>query len=99
MKRLAVFMLAAGLPAAAQALDFTLGGYGTLGFAHSDNRDADYLVDAFKPNGPGYTRATSWDVDTRLGVQGTAQFTPSLSAVIQVIYEQDVDNSYRPSLD
>lgn len=98
MKRLAVLLLAAGVPAA-HALDYTLGGYGTIGFANSDNRHADYLVDAFKPNGPGYTRATSWDVDSRVGVQGAVQVTSTISAVVQVISEQDVDNSYRPSLE
>ena len=36
-----------GAPCApALAQDFTLSGYGTVGLAHSDNRDADYLADA-----------------------------------------------------
>jgi hypothetical protein len=85
--------------ACAQERMFTLSGYGTAGFANSDNREADYLVDAFKPNGPGHTRSTSWDVDTRLGAQLTAQFTPTISAVVQVLSEQDYANSYRPTVE
>ncbi|HET6344072.1 MAG TPA: porin, partial [Myxococcota bacterium] len=99
MKRFAITLLLSGLAAATHAQEFTFGGYGTLGFANSDNRQADYLVDAFKPNGPGYTRATSWDADTRLGVQGTAHFTPTISAVVQLISEQDSQDSYRPTLE
>ena len=41
MKRLAGLIIVSGLAAAAQAQEFTLGGYGTVGFAHSDNRQAD----------------------------------------------------------
>ena len=47
--------------------NITFSGYGTLGAVHSGDDQADYLVDAFKPNGPGYSRDVSWDVDSRLG--------------------------------
>jgi hypothetical protein len=99
MRRLATAALLAALAAPAQAQQLTLSGYGTAGAAHSDNGEADYLADAFKPNGPGHTRSTSWDVDTRLGVQAAAQLTPTLSAVVQVLSEQDYGNSYRPSVE
>jgi hypothetical protein len=77
----------------------TLSGYGTAGVVHSDNDQADYLVDAFKPNGPGYTRRTSADVDSRLGVQAALQLTTRFSAVVQVLAEQRYDNSYRPDVE
>jgi len=78
---------------------FSFSGYGTIGAAHSSNDQADYLVDEFKPNGPGHTRRWSADVDTRLGLQGLAQFTPQLSAVVQVITQQRYDDTYRPEVE
>lgn len=75
---------------------FSFSGYGTVGLVHSDNDRADYLVDVFKPNGPGHTRDWSADVDSRLGAQLTAAFTPKLSAVVQVLAQQRYDNTYTP---
>ena len=93
-------LAALALPAAAQSFpSFSLSGYGTLGVVHSNNDQADYLVDAFKPNGPGYTRDLSWDVDSRLALQGTAQFTPNLTGVVQVIVQQRHDDRYSPVLE
>lgn len=102
--RFALGAFAAALAGAAQAQEpatpqLTLSGYGSLGVVRSDNGEADYLVDAFKPNGPGHTRRTSADVDSRLGLQASAQLTPQLSAVIQVLAEQRHDNSYRPGVE
>jgi hypothetical protein len=100
-RHIAAIFVAVPLAAAAQEATpwFKFSGYGTVGVAHSDNNQADYLIDEFKPNGPGYTRSWSADVDTRLGLQGTAQFTPTLSAVVQVLSQQDENNSYRPELE
>ena len=72
-------------------------GYGTLGVVHSSDDKADYVVDAFRPNGAGHTQSWSWAVDSRLGLQVTAEITPKLSAVWQVISEQRYDNSYHPT--
>jgi hypothetical protein len=88
------------LPAAdARAFEsptFLFSGYGTLGVVRSDNRHADYLVDAFKPDGPGYTREWSPDVDSRLGAQVSANFGSRLSAVVQVLAQQRHDDTYKP---
>src|SRR4051812_42720309 len=93
---------AAVLAASAHAQEtpnVSFSGYATLGAAHSDNRDADYLADVFKPNGPGHTHAWSWDVDSRAGLQATANLTSRISAVVQVITQQDYRNSYRPAVE
>ena len=89
-----VAALASGIAQADPTFSFS--GYGTVGVVHSDNDRADYLVDVFKPNGPGFTRSWSADVDSRLGAQLSATFTPSLSAVVQVLAQQRYDNSYTP---
>ena len=92
------FAIAAALAAGTAHADpaFSFSGYGTVGVVHSDNDQADYLVDVFKPNGPGHTRSWSADVDSRIGAQVSAAFTPSLSAVVQVLAQQRYDNSYTP---
>lgn len=94
----ALALLALALhPGAARAQQSVLfSGYGTLGVVHSDNRHADYLVDAFKPDGPGFTRAWSADVDSRIGGQVTALLAPRLTAVVQVLAKQRYDDTYTP---
>ena len=82
-RRYALLLLALPLAAWAQeAPSWKLSGYGTVGAVHSDNDQADYLVDAFRPNGPGFTRSWSTDVDTRLGLQLTGQITPDRKSVV-----------------
>lgn len=88
--------LAALAAAGAQAQSFSFSGYGTLGVAHSDNDQADYLIDVFKPNGPGATREWSFDVDSRVGGQVTAAFTPRFTGVVQVLVHQRHDDTYKP---
>jgi len=60
-------------------------GYGTLGVVRSSERNADYLVDAFKPTGPGFTHEWSPDVDSRLAGQVTLKIAPRLTGVVQVV--------------
>lgn len=78
---------------------FSLSGFGTLGAVHSSEDQADFTSSYLKPNGAGFTRAWSTDVDSRLAGQLLARITPQLSAVVQVIAEQLYDNTYRPHLE
>ena len=91
--------MSASIYAQEESLKLSLSGYGTLGVVRSSDSKSDYLTDAFKPNGPGYTRQWSADVDSRVGAQLTLQLTPVLSAVVQVISQQRYDNSYKPSVE
>lgn len=75
---------------------FSVSAFGTVGVVHSSEKKADYVSSVFKPNGAGHTRDWSADVDSLVGAQVTANFTPQLSAVVQVISEQRYDNSYQP---
>jgi predicted porin len=98
----ALLALAAAAAAQAQEATFpqvTFGGYGTLGLVGTDNDHADYFVDEFRPTGPGHTRRWSADPDSRLGLQLSTQFTSQLSAVLQVLSQQDYRNSYRPEVE
>jgi hypothetical protein len=78
---------------------FSLSGFGTLGYVHSSENRADFASSAFRPNGAGHSRAWSADVDSRIGAQVAANFTPQVSAVLQVISEQRYDNSYTPAVE
>jgi len=92
------------LPAAARAESpgmptLSFSGFGTFGEVHSSERRADFTSSLFKPNGAGFTHTWSMDVDTLIAGQVTANFTPELSAVLQVISEQAYDNTYRPHVE
>lgn len=96
--RLAGFAVAAtvAMPAgAAGKLAWTASGFGTVGAVHSDYRHADFAASILKANGAGATRATSMDVDSRLGVQfGVEQ--GKWSGVLQLVSEQGANGSYSP---
>ncbi|MDX1808962.1 MAG: porin [Sulfurospirillaceae bacterium] len=78
---------------------FSFSGFGTLGLVHSSEDKADFTSSSFKPNGAGYTHAWSADVDSLIGGQVTANFTPKFTAILQVIAEQNYDNTYRPHIE
>lgn len=84
------------LPAAPEQERVTLNGFGTLGLARSSERRADYVFDNLQPRGAGRTHAWSSDVDSRLGLQLTTNFTPQLSGVVQVVSEYRADGTYTP---
>ena len=99
-------LLLAASPAHAEVVDtvtmptFLVSGFGTIGMARSSEKQADYTNSPqIKPNGTGATHNWSPDLDTRLGLQIAATITPNLSAVLQVISQQQYDNSYRPSVE
>ena len=89
-------------PAYADGFDdsiFSLGGFGTLGVVHSSEHQADFTKSFFQPNGAGYTRDWSLSVDSLIAAQVTANFTPQLSAVLQLISQQNYDNTYFPHVE
>jgi hypothetical protein len=98
---LAMVLYAAGARADATAdkTMFSFSGFGTLGVVHSSERQADFTSSILKPNGAGYSHAWSADVDSLIGGQVTANFSSQLSAVLQVISEQNYDNTYRPHVE
>jgi hypothetical protein len=101
----ALIALLGYLPAARAAAEipgdsmFSFSAFGTFGLVHSSETQADFTSSRFKPNGAGYTHPWSSDVDSRIGAQVTANLTSQLSAVLQVISEQNYDNTYRPHVE
>lgn len=53
----------------------------------------------FAPDGAGHTRRLSPEVDSRLGLQLTADLTPRLTGVLQVITQQRHDDTYTPEVE
>ncbi|MBP8295310.1 MAG: hypothetical protein KAX84_04320 [Burkholderiales bacterium] len=78
---------------------FLFSGFGTFGVVHSSEGNADFTYTAVKPRGAGYSRSWSPEVDSLIAAQLSASFTPALSAVVQVIAEQNYDHSYRPHIE
>jgi hypothetical protein len=78
---------------------FSLSGFGTVGVVYSSEDQADFTNSSFKPNGAGYTRRWSADVDSLAGIQLSAEFTSHWSAVAQMIAKQRYDNSYLPEFE
>jgi hypothetical protein len=78
---------------------FTFGGFGTLGVVHSDQPLADFTASPFESAGAGHTRAWSPAVDSLIAAQVSAAFTSRLSAVLQVMSEQNADSSFTPHVE
>jgi hypothetical protein len=78
---------------------WTLSGFGTIGAVHSSERNADYTASVLKANGAGATRSWSPNVDSRLGAQLDLRLDRRWSAVLQLVSEQGLDNSYRPRVE
>lgn len=107
--RLALLRLATAaacilLPTAGRALDlgspdYTLCGFGTLGEVHSNEDLADFTSSVFKPDGAGYSREWSASPDSLAGLQFNGNLLPQLSAVVQLIVQQQFDDHVLPGLE
>jgi hypothetical protein len=75
---------------------WSLRGFGSVGLAYSHNADADYTASVLKGSGVGYSERWSPNVDSRLGAQLSVKVDRQWSAVLQVISEERLDNTYRP---
>jgi hypothetical protein len=78
---------------------FALRGFGTLGAAHSSEKNADFVHGFFEPNGAGFTHDWALGVDSKVGVQADAALTERLSAVVQLVSLHGYDNTYRPKVE
>src|ERR1700722_15763046 len=83
----------------ASASIFSFSAFGTLGLVHSSEDRADYTASPLAPDGAGFSGAWSRNLDSRLGAQVTARFTPQLSAMLQVISEQRYNDTYTPHVE
>src|ERR1700729_352835 len=98
-------LLATMSPTAALAADdpassmFSIGGVETFGVGASDQNKKDYTAAPDEATGAGHTHSWSAAVDSLFGVQVSARLTPKLSAVVQVISQQNYDDTFRPHVE
>ena len=79
---------------------FSFHGFGTLGAVRSDQDDSDVVSSVFlQPNGAGHTSRWSLGVDSKIGGQLDARFSPRVSAVLQVVSKHRYDNSWTPEIE
>lgn len=77
----------------------TFSGFGTLGVSHSSMHDGDYTLDSSVPKGPGLSEDWSAGNDSRIAGHLAAQFTPKVTAVLQVVSEYHTPNTYEPEVE
>lgn len=81
------------------ASPFLFSGFGTVGLVHSTENNADFTASDLQRHGAGHSRKWSAGVDSRVGAQVIATFSPALSGVIQITSEQRYDASFRPEVE
>lgn len=106
MKKTMWAALLAGLFSAGQAsaegvdqTQLNFSGFGTIGGTHSNSREADVEETLVFPSGAGATKATSYGIDTRLGLQASAKINNELSGIVQVVVDRRWDNLYTPQIE
>lgn len=71
-------------------------GFGSLGAVHASERSADFSANLVNPGRAGYSRRIAYDVDSRLAAQMDVVFSPSWSAVVQLVAERNLSQDYAP---
>lgn len=80
----------------AQDSNWSFQGFGSIGAVHSTEKQADYAANVLYPGKAGYSRDWSPEVDSRLGAQLSVALGKRWSAVLQVVSERNLDNSWKP---
>jgi hypothetical protein len=100
--KLLPFLLLMLLAPASQADEtsiFKFSGFGTLAASTSNNHAADYRISMYQKDGLGYSRSVETGLDSVLGLQTNATFTPELQGVVQVVVDRNYDNTWKPDLE
>jgi hypothetical protein len=77
---------------------FTFHAFGTFGVTHSSEDQADFAP-GLRDEGAGFSDEWSFAVDSLIAGQINANFTPKLSAVLQVVSEQNHEGNYDPHVE
>jgi hypothetical protein len=78
---------------------FSFSGFGSVGMTHSSLDTADYTTNIFQSKGAGASSRYNFTDNTKVGAQVNAQFTQQLSAVVQVIMQQQYNNLFAPTIE
>jgi hypothetical protein len=77
----------------------SFGGFGTLGVVHSSEDNAEYTGSTLTPTGAGYGHSWSAGIDSLIAAQVIVNVTTKLSAVLQVLAQQNFNGSYTPQIE
>jgi hypothetical protein len=75
---------------------FSVDAFGALGVAYSTERRADFVEIITRREGAGFSHRFDPSLDSRIAGQATVSFGPRITAVLQIMAEQTLDNDYRP---
>jgi hypothetical protein len=78
---------------------FSFAAFGTLGVVHSNEDKADFVAEPSEAVGAGYTHRWSAAVDSLIGAQVTVAPTSRLSAVLQIIAQENYNDTYKPHVE
>ncbi|RTL33886.1 MAG: hypothetical protein EKK47_00535 [Burkholderiales bacterium] len=76
--------------------NFRLSGFGTIGAVRNGTDDAEFN---YPGQGGGATKRGSLNPDSKLAVQGTYKFSPTVSGTTQVMTKYDADGQYVPGIE
>lgn len=76
--------------------NFRLSGFGTLGAVHTSTNDVDFN---YPGQGGGAGTTPNINPDSKVAVQGTYKFTPTISATTQIMTKYDAEGQYVPAVD
>lgn len=88
-----------GVAAAQSMPEVKFSGFGTLAAVHSSDANSDFVGSIFQSSGAGHTRSVSLNPDSKIGGQMSVNFTDKLSGVIQVVVQNQYDNSTTPQVE
>jgi hypothetical protein len=75
---------------------FSMSGFGTVGLAKSSTNDAGFN---YPGQGGGAGTSPSTNPDSKVAVQGTYKFAPTVSATTQVLTKYNASASYEPTIE
>jgi hypothetical protein len=88
--------IAAALPSAASAVDFSYNGFSTAAYSQTDTDEAQV---GFSGQPQGIDSSGTVGFDSKLGVQVTAKFNDVFSATVQGVAYADLTSDWEPHLD
>lgn len=75
----------------------SINGYGTFGFSCFSNDYADYTYEE-RPEGPGYTRQCSFELDSNLGIQANWELNQDMQATLQATSFHRNEDDFTPEM-
>lgn len=66
---------------------------------HSNSDEGDFVANLRQSSGAGFSHDWAFGVDSKLGLQLDAKFSPTLSGVLQVVSQQRPEGNYEPEVE